>query len=397
MASGSIFWHCSTCRENKARGRCAHPSARYYVVYRVGKRQRWQPVGRNKHDAERRLVEVLTQLHAGTYREVTPITFGDFADKWLRDYAEARVKPSTLRRYRSLVACYLKPAFGSLLLTELTPENVQRFVAETLRKERCAPATANRALTILKGMLKQARQWQHIRENPAQDIRPARVEPVEMDYLTPEEVRLLIEKADEPYRTLLLTAVLTGLRRAELLALQWGDIDWKAGVIHVRRSLWYDSRKEQVQAGSTNEPCWRFLTPKSKSSRRTVVLTPKLREALELHRISGPTSSHDLVFCSRDGTPIHPRNIIERGFWPALTRAELRRIRFHDLRHTYTALMIAQGFHAKFIQRQLGHASIQTTLDRYGHLLPDAQRAAGERLDALVFGAEQEAPRLTPV
>ena len=397
MASGSLIWHCSTCRKNKARSRCAHPRARYYVVYRVGKRQRWKPAGRNKHDAERVLVEAVAQLHAGTYREIAASTFGDFAGRWLKDYAEAHVKPSTLRRYHSLITCYLKPAFGRLLLTEITPEQVQRFMADTLRQERCAPATANRVLTILKGMLKQARQWGYMRENPAQDIKPARVEHVEMEYFTPDQVRLLIDNADEPYRTLLLTAVLTGLRRSELLGLQWGDVDWKAGVIHVRRSVWYDSRKELAQAGKANEPCWRFLTPKSKLSRRAVVMTPKLRDALELHRLNAPVSPHDLVFCSRDGTPMHPRHVIERGFWPALTRAELRRIRFHDLRHTYTALMIAQGFHAKFIQRQLGHASIQTTLDRYGHLLPDSQRAAGERLDALVFGPQQEPLRLTPV
>ena len=115
-------------------------------------------------------------------------------------------------------------------------------------------------------------------------------------------------------------------------------------------------------------------------------MSPRLREALELHRLTCPVGPDDLVFCAKEGTPIHAENMIRREFLPALSRAGLRHIRFHDLRHTYTALLIAQGAHAKFIQSQLGHASIQTTLDRYGHLLPEMQHGAGERLDTTVFG-----------
>ena len=118
-------------------------------------------------------------------------------------------------------------------------------------------------------------------------------------------------------------------------------------------------------------------------------MPPSLKEALELYRLQCPVSPHDLIFCTKDGTPLDQRNFIEREFWPTLTRAGLRRIRFHDLRHTYTALLIAQGTNVKFIQSQLGHASVQTTLDRYGHLLPETQRHVGDRLDAQVFGEKK--------
>lgn len=387
MASGTVVWRCRQCG-NKAHGRCSHPRAKYYVVYRAGRRQRWVAVGSNKHDAERRLVEVLNQLHAGTYRELQPIIFDEFAQKWLSSYAESAVKPSTLRRYRGLVATHLKTAFGKFLLTEITPEDVQGFAATMLREKRSAPRTVNQALAVLKVMLKHAKQWGYLRENPADDVKPVRVESVEMDYLTPEEVRLLLAHAEEPYRTLFLTAIVTGLRRSELLGLQWGDLDWRNRVLHVKRSVWFDSQQERAQREGAGQSRWRFLTPKSKQSIRAVVMTPKLREALEAYRLHAPVSPHDLVFCASNGEPLDPRNLATREFYPTLTRAGLRRIRFHDLRHTYTALMIAQNFPAKFIQRQLGHASIQTTLDRYGHLLPEAQRAAGERLDALVFRVE---------
>ena len=103
------------------------------------------------------------------------------------------------------------------------------------------------------------------------------------------------------------------------------------------------------------------------------------------------TRRSEFVFCSERGTPIDADNFRHREFPAALRRAELRRIRFHDLRHTYTSLLIAHGAHPKYIQAQLGHASIQTTLDRYGHLMPQLHQAEAQKLDQLVFG-QQAAP-----
>jgi len=205
--------------------------------------------------------------------------------------------------------------------------------------------------------------------------------------LRPDEIQLLLKHADEPYRTLFLTAILTGMREGELLGLQWGDIDWHHGVIHVQRSLYWYHRHELVEHNEQDGVAFRFSTPKSPNAIRTIDLTPKLKEVLELHRLTCPAGPDDLVFCTKNGTPLNPHNMYNREFLPTLTRAGLRRIRFHDLRHTYTTLMIAQGENVKYIQRQLGHASIQTTLDTYGHLLPDTkERRVGERLDAQVFG-----------
>ncbi len=389
MAQGSVIWRCRRCG-NRTDGACKHPRGRYYIVYWVGKRQRWEAVSRIRKDAERRLIDVQSQLYAGTYRRVQPITFSVFAEQWLRDYAAGAVKPLTLRRYRSLVHTHLVPAFGHVPLTTLTPEDVQRFMARALRAQTAAPRTINHALVVLKGMLKHARQWGYLRQNPAEEIKHARVEPQEMDYLRPEEIRLLIDHADEPYRTLFLTAILTGMRRAELLALQWGDIDWRSHTIYVRRGIFWPLRVE-VEEPDRLDTLWQFTTPKTQRSMRTVVMSPRLQEALELHRIGCPVSPWDLVFCTSRGTPIEPRNLIRREFEPALTRAGLRRIRFHDLRYTYTTLLIAQGAHVKFIQSQLGHASVQMTLDRYGHLLPETQHMVGAKLDAQVFGDSEGA------
>ena len=168
-------------------------------------------------------------------------------------------------------------------------------------------------------------------------------------------------------RTLLLCAVLTGMRRGELFGLRWEDVDLESHRLFIRRALWRG----------------RFVTPKSRRSRRTIDLAPTLRAALT--KLSSRFQG-DLVFCSADGKAVDPDNFIHRDWVRVLRRAGLRRIRFHDLRHTYASLLIAQGAHPKYIQAQLGHASIQTTLDRYGHLMPDAHAAEARKLDRLVFG-----------
>ena len=121
-------------------------------------------------------------------------------------------------------------------------------------------------------------------------------------------------------------------------------------------------------------------------SERSIVMSPVLKEALEIHKINAPVSQYDLIFCNREGNPLDPDNLVKREFHALLVTVGLRRIRFHDLRHTYTSLLIAQNENIKFIQSQLGHASIQTTLDRYGHLLPNTQGEVGQRIDKQIFG-----------
>jgi len=114
--------------------------------------------------------------------------------------------------------------------------------------------------------------------------------------------------------------------------------------------------------------------------------SPALKVALRECWVIRKENTYDLVFTNSVGEPLDPDNLVRREFHPALSRAGLRRIRFHDLRHTYAALLISQGENIKFIQHQMGHASIQTTMDCYGHLLPEVSQGTGRRLDETVFG-----------
>lgn len=353
----------------------------YYVVFRIfdastGKKKlRWVPAGTSKREAERQLTEIVGEVHNGTYREIKKITFAEYAALWLDSYAKSKTKLSTFASYKHIIMNHLTPVMGDYLLTELDTGRLQRYVAMRLGKVK--PKTVINELVPLKEMFKHAVKWGYLKVNAAEYVERPRVEREEMEILTPAEVGLLLEHASPKRKTLFLTAVLTGMRRGELLGLKWGDIDRNYTQIHVRRSLW----KGQ------------FVTPKSKKSERKIDLSPHLAEALRQHRLTCPASGLDLVFCNSEGAPVEPDNMVKRDFLPVLKKAGISRVRFHDLRHTNVALRIEQGQNIKYIQHQLGHASIQTTLDRYGHLLTDVNTEQARKLDSILgFDVCHESP-----
>ena len=384
--SGSIYWRCRFCGLTKSPGGCRHPTAKYVIQYRIGRKQKWKAVSKNKKEAERLLTEIQSQLYSGTYRELTPMTFDEFAEKWVKDYAACSTRPLTLRRTKGVLACYLKPAFGTCWLTNITPQMVQAYLAKTVQERGVSASTINSMLTTFKLILRHAKEWGYLRENPAEHVKRLKVEATEMGFLRPQEIPLLLQHAEEPYRTLFLTAILTGMRMGELLGLQWGDLDWVNHVIHVRRSLYWWTRRELAERGGQDNVAWRFAPPKSKKSIRAIPMSPRLQQALERHRVHSPENPHDLVFTTRVGTPMDRKKIADRKFKPALRQAGLRVIRFHDLRHTCASLLIAQGENPKVVQNYLGHASAQLTLDRYSHLMPQTSQQAAQKLDQTIFG-----------
>jgi len=353
-----------------ARGFVKKRGSNWYAYWRDAKgKQRSKAIGPRKKEAEAHLTRVQAQVDNGTYREITPITFPEFAEQWLQDYAAVQVKPSTLLNYQSMTYSSLIPFFGDVPLASIRTADVQRYVSERLASGVKA-STVQKAFVMLKGMLKQAVEWDYLRVNPAYPVKAPRCEHVEMDALTPAEIHQLLAAFQPEWRPLFFTAIFTGMRLGELLALQWSDIDWNSSTIRVRRSVWQGT----------------FQEPKTRGSVRTIGMSPRLRAVLMDHKLDAPWSEHDLVFCTAEGGILDDANLRHRVFEPALRVAGLRKIRIHDLRHTFASLLINQGENLKYVQQQLGHASITTTVDRYGHLMPDAHVGASQRLDATVFG-----------
>jgi len=339
----------------------------YFCVYRINGKQKWVKGGPTKRQAEKLLTEILNDVNQGTYRKLKEIGFTDYARLWLDSYATIKLKPSTLRSYQDIISGHLIPYFDNAKLTSISPAMIQNYIPKKL-EEGLKPKTVNNHLVPLKEMLKHAVIWGYLKQNPAIYVEKPRIEKEEMEFLTLDEVRAFLNEVTPKYYVLFLTAIETGLRRGELLGIQKGDIGWHSNQIHVRRAIWKG----------------RFVTPKSNHSIRNVDISPNLVHELKKHILSTPHSDMDLVFCNKEGKPLDPDSLIKRHFLPALRRAGIRKIPFHSLRHTNIALRIAAGQNIYYIQKQVGHASIQTTLDKYGHLLAETKKEAAQKLHSLL-------------
>jgi len=343
----------------------------WYAYWRdLQGRQRTKAVSPRKKDAEKYLDTVQATVHAGTFREIEDVTFSAFAKAWLADYATVTVKASTLATYTSRIDGALTEAFGPLKLSQIGTADIQHFLASLTKKKRSA-STVRAYLVLLRNMFNHGVAWGHLAHNPATGIKGPKLPHTEMDCLTPAEVTVFLDACDDEHRPLFATLVMTGMRLGEVLALQWEDVNWNAGTIRIRRSLYKGE----------------FVEPKTSRSVRAIGMSNRLAATLLEHKLAAPYSPFDLVFATPEGTPIDPANLRHRVFSDTFKRSKLRRFRIHDLRHTFASLLINQGENVKYVQTQLGHSSITTTVDRYGHLMPEAHRDANDRLDATLFGA----------
>src|SRR5215212_7447737 len=200
--------------------------------------------------------------------------------------------------------------------------------------------------------------------------------------LSETEARTFLGTArGDRFESLYVLAITTGLRRGELLGLQWDDADLERGTLRVGRALVREGGRHTL--GET----------KSRRGRRQVNLTARTVSALKAHRkrqlqerikLTGLYEDRGLIFATSVGTPVNPENLVKRSFKPLLKGTGLPEIRFHDLRHTYATLLLGRGVHPKLVQELLGHANIAMTLDTYSHCLPSmADAAAGAMGEAL--------------
>ncbi|MBT7453272.1 MAG: site-specific integrase [Gemmatimonadetes bacterium] len=373
------------------------PVVHYHIVVDVGEKwdaktqrkkrvQKWEkvpPPNTRKH-AQQLLAERVAQLHRDEFFEAEKISFREFKDRWVKNYARGQVASSTLSLYDGLFRNHLLPALGEHQLEQITVEDVQALQAAKLSNG-LSPQTGIHILRLLRQMLEHAIDWGYLRRNPTKKVKFPRLRRNEMDFLTPEEVQNLFAQVPETWKAFFITAVTTGMRISELLAMKWKHVDWRNGRYLVTEIL---TRRRSGVAGG-------FGDPKTEGSAASVDLTPTCMAVLKQHHQlqsanklagGGEYEDLDLIFSTEKGRPLDHKNVVNRQFASALTAAGLRHIRFHDLRHTCAALLIDQREPVKYIQRQLRHTSIKTTMDRYGHLLPERSRQAMEKLDARLFG-----------
>lgn len=365
----------------------------YTIVLSMGydpvthkRRQQWVSVKGTKKDAERRLAELVHQIDNGGFVRPSKLTVAQFLEQWLSDYCRPNVGKKTFYGYGDIVHGRLIPDLGSIPLTELKPEPIQRLYAKWMQSGRLdgkgalSPRSVQRYHQCLHRALKIAMEWGLLSRNPADAVKPPKVQSREMHTLDEDGTRKVLEAASgTAYYPLFYLALSTGMRRSELLALRWCDIDLLLGQVFVSRSL------HHLRDGSTD-----IRTPKTAKGRRTIALPPSAILVLRNHKekqeatsaaIGRTMQETDLVFCHlQNGSPLLPDTATRA--WIRLARKQgLAGTRLHDLRHTHASMMLKQGIHPKIVQERLGHASIGITLDTYSHVAPGLQAAAAARFD----------------
>jgi integrase len=370
----------------------------WLFVHHKGQRKR-KRVGKGregKKAAELAATQIRARLASGDTSPLydtqasRPVSFEDYATRWLDNHAGQACKFSTARIYETNLRRHVFPVLGSKAVGALSRSDCRALIACCHEKGLSRKSTENIARTV-SSVLSQAVEDGVLAANPAFRLgryyRNGKDTKSEIRPLTREEAATFLQTAREhaPREyALFLCALRTGMRLGELLGLQWGDVDFRGKFIEVRRNL---------VAG-------RLTTPKNGKTRR-VDMSGQLAEALRgLHTERkaetlkrGWGHVPEWVFCNEDGGALDGDNLRHRVFYKVLPKAGLRRIRFHDLRHTFASLLLQQGESPAYVKDQLGHSSIQVTVDVYGHLIPGANRQAVDRLDDAITrhpGATEE-------
>ncbi len=370
----------------------------YSIKISVGKdattgkyKYQWTTVKGNKKEAEKRLSEMLHQLDTGTFTRPGKMTIGEYLDQWLKDYRPS-IGPHSAQTYKFFIERHIKPAIGQLPLTSLKPEHLQRLYSDKLsfgRRDGTGGLSARSVRYIHVTMhraLKSAVRLGLLSRNVADSVDVPGLKHHEMQTMSEDDIHTFLEAARPTgYYPLFYLALFTGMRRSELLALRWSDVDLLMCQVSVSRSLHRLNTGEII-----------FRDTKTAKSRRMVALSPRTCLVLQEHRqkqeqdrlLSGnPLKESDLVFSQLDGKPLLPDSVTH-AFMVLARRIGLRGIHLHSARHTHATLMLKQGVHPRVVQERLGHASIAITLDVYSHVMPGLQEAAAQGFDDLVLFPE---------
>jgi len=321
-----------------------------------------------KREAERMAVELRAALLRGTVRISAPgdnLTVGAYADRWLEEYVKPATKYRTYERYESALRCHVLPVLGSMALKDVSSDQIDAL----LKTKRLVlkPNSVKNILIPLRELLNHAVLDKLIPMNPALllDKRTVRKGPkTENDYRVPEifseeelgRLLSICERYRPQYADLIHTVAWSGLREGEAFGLHPEDVDYRYGYLDIRRNIVY--RKKQLIVG----------TPKARQRRRV-----EIPERL-VQRLRNRNAQTQWLFPNEASQPLYGSNFLHRVWYPLLKEANLRRITFHDLRHTYASLLLKRGESIKYVSEQLGHADVETTMKLYWHLIPNVHR-----------------------
>jgi integrase len=342
--------------------------------------------GATYQEAKTKLRQAQRDQEMGRDLSAKPQTVERFLAVWLEDTAKPTIRPKTHHSYAQLIRLHIVPAIGKVPLAKLTPQHVQRMMRDMTAKG-LSPRTVQYTRAVLRRALGQALKWGLVTRNVATLVDPPRSVRKPVQPLTGEQARAFltyVKQYDDQLWPFFTTAVLTGLRQGELLALRWNDVDLDHATLRVSHTL------QRIDGR------WQFVAPKTRRSARTLSLPASVvaaltiqkdRQAFERKAAGDMWQDWNLIFTTPKGTPLEPSNLNGR-LHKLLDGAGLPRQGMHGLRHCCASLLLAQGIPARIVMEQLGHSQISMTMDTYSHVMPAMLRDAADALDSALAMAE---------
>jgi integrase len=353
--------------------------------YGNGKRKRRVIYGETRKEVAAKLKALHRDQAAGVNLTPQQQTIKQFLENWLEETVKRQVRVRTYAKYVQDVNHHIVPAVGRLQLSKLTPDHVQKMLNH-LSDNGLSYNSARNVRAALRCALNQALRYGYVVRNVATlvDI-PGEVtfKPQPLTYEQAQQ--LLVDAKGDRLEALFRIALGLGPKKGEILGLRWEDVDLVGATLRISGSL--QRQNGRLERSAT----------KTEASVRTIALPPRLVKALTQHRerqeaerkAAANWTESGMVFTSRIGTPLSPESLTE-NFKALLEKAGLpKSIRFHDLRHTCATLMIKQSIHPRVVMEILGHSQISTTMNIYGHVLPEVQRDAVNVLDELFTEAPE--------
>lgn len=361
-----------------------------------GTQKRQWVSGKTQTEVQEKMRALQSDMHTGMVADTEGLTVQAFMDQWIAYKQRGGLKPNTVQSYRDTAKRYITPQLGRVKLDKLRPLDVEHMLT-SLRKEGKSASLLAYTLRVLRMALKQAVMWQMLPRNVAEAVRSPKVERAEMQVWTAKEVADFLD-ATQTHRlhAAFYLALMTGMRRGELMGLKWEDIDFDKRRLTVRNNL-VEVQGEGVEgktrAGKATVSSRRAVlsTPKTKNSRRVIVLSPgtiaklqehKVRQQAERVAAAEAWAEQGFVFANPLGQPTNP-DVLSNAYETLVKRAGVKRIRFHDLRHTAASLMISRGLSAKVVSERLGHADVGFTMRVYTHLYDEQREEAAFDLSDL--------------